>query len=131
MKRMRLVAISAAVFLVGGILGTGAAALAALPSQNRPEPMPYGTNDAGQTYGSNFGSSSPSQDPDLVLVIGDQGHEGYVRSSELNGPEPSSPEEAVKNQARPGEVVAVLTVYESDGRTTIDTFTIVAAAPEP
>lgn len=131
MKRMRVVIVSTFVFVVGGIIGTGgAAALGSLPHEGGFEPAPYETNAAGQTFGSNFGSSSPERDPDLILVIGDSGHEGYVRSIELNGSEPSSPEEAVRHQAQPGEVVSVLTVYESDGRTAIDTFTIVAGELE-
>lgn len=127
MKRLRIVAISVAAFVVGGILGTGASALAALPHQDDLGTTPYATNSFGQTYGSNIESTSPEQDPDLVLVIGDHGHEGYVRSSELYELAPTSPAEAVRDQSQAGEVVAELTVYERDGRTAIDTFTIVAS----
>lgn len=112
-----------------GVLAGGALASAFDQRQDGVEAQPYQTNDSGQTYGSNIGSTSPETDPDLILVIGDHGVEGYVYSSELNTPAPASPAEAVAGQTPPGEVEAVLDVYAADGTTKVDTFTILGAEP--
>lgn len=82
---------------------------------------PIQVNDNGQTYGSEAHASSPDESPDLVLVLGDNGREGYVYAKDLHQPAPTTPEEALRLQ-NSGEVV--LDVYQSDGVTKVDTFTI-------
>ncbi|MGK2875492.1 MAG: hypothetical protein ACSLEW_07605 [Nocardioides sp.] len=93
------------------------------------EKVDYPTNDQGMTYGA-FPSESTqdraADSPDLVLVIGDNNVEGYVYNSEsfADDEAPSSPEEAIKQQdSSSGR--RVISVYADDGKTVVDTFTIV------
>lgn len=67
----------------------------------------FPVNEWGETYG----RGDLPVVPDLVLAIGDEGTEGYVRDSELQGGR--------------GE----LPLYENDGRTIIGTFTLQATGP--
>lgn len=57
--------------------------------------------------------------PELIRAVGDKGVEGYVRLSDLEGPAPADPTEALKQQ---GEV-KVLPIYAEDGVTVIDHLT--------
>lgn len=124
MRKIAAYATGLILVLVGAVAGS---AIAEVGEQNQSTPIPYMTNATGQSFGSNAMSGSPESDPDLVLVVGDHGTEGYVNSQELNPPLPTSPDQAVKEQTAPGEIEAVLPVYRSDGVTVIDTFTIRAA----
>lgn len=83
-------------------------------------------NEYGFTYGPDV------YDCDLVSVVSDQGHDGYVYNKELYQYSPTNmgftnPEDAVKWQKQfmkehpSGYIVPV---YKSDGRTKIGTFTI-------
>lgn len=49
---------------------------------------------------------------------------GYVKSIDLNDPLPTTPDEAIEYQKNLPESRTIL-LYESDGTTVIDTFTIV------
>ena len=118
-------AVAGAVTLgIAGLLVGGALAAGASSSDGGLHSREYPTNASGLTYGSDFGAA---QEPDLVLVIGDQGREGYVYSVELYPPAPPSPREALATQTPADEIEAVLKVYLSDGLTQIDTFTIYGA----
>jgi len=94
------------------------------PAAPQPE---YLLNASGETYGS-AQYAQPGQEPDLILVVGDQGRTGYVTAEDFAGPEVSNPEEASRymesDYARNGVVVPV---YAADGTTQIDVFTISAA----
>ncbi len=86
----------------------------------------YDVNESGQTYGSGLYANYISDLPDLIAVVGDSGRNGYVYAEDFIGDEPSSPEEAVRlmEAKKNGTYKApVLTVYDSDGKTVIDTFT--------
>ncbi|MET4096984.1 hypothetical protein [Arthrobacter sp. UYCu712] len=112
-------------------LGTGAFATAgqlgwiALPCTSQEAcspsyaPVPsWPVNDSGQTYG--VQGDSPVA-PVLVRVMATNGKEGYAFSMELQGPQPTSPEDAAKNFStpRPNRQVPV---YLSDGKTQIGVF---------
>jgi hypothetical protein len=97
------------------------------------EPIPhvssdyYEVNEYGQTFGSTLDVMYVSDYPDLVAVLGDNGIRGYAYQTDLDGEQPSCPEEAVRmmeERERNGNPPRVINVYESDGRTVIDTFTI-------
>ena len=97
------------------------------------EPIPhissdyYEVNENGQTYGVIADVVYKSDYPDLIGVIGDNGNVGYVYTSEFEGEAPSSPEEAIRMQKEremAGNPPIVINVYESDGETVIDTFTM-------
>jgi hypothetical protein len=80
-------------------------------------------NAHGQTYGSVLNSTSSATDPDLVQVIATNGQTGYVYSSQLNPPAPSSPAAAVAQQTKntDGQFIPV---YAQDGTTVIGQFEV-------
>ena len=80
----------------------------------------YPTNENGQTYGPNMGDPI-FLDPDLMSAVGIEGTIGYVKEEDLNGPQPKTPEEAVKlNEAKPREIP----LYDVDGETVIGKFIV-------
>lgn len=81
----------------------------------------YPVNESGQTYGKSF---DPLVVPDLILAEGTDGKAGYVLSSDLIGKEPTTPEEAVKQQLEQVNVNRVIPLYEKDGKTIIGQFKI-------
>lgn len=86
----------------------------------------YEVNEYGQTFGI-IGNAMRCDFPDLIAVYGDNGEKGYVYETEWDGEQPSCPEEAAKmmeERAKNGNPPRVINVYDSDGRTVIDTFTI-------
>lgn len=90
------------------------------------EQTPWGVNAQGQTYGVENDDGSP----DLVAVHATNGRQGYAYTAELDGPQPTSPADALaQNDAYPdGRDVPV---YESDGLTRIGTFHIGGVIGEP
>jgi hypothetical protein len=84
--------------------------------------LPYRTNADGQTYGTDGGTpSGPLDEPDLVAVQATNGKIGYAYTSQLNGPMPTSPAQAVAESRRPARTIPV---YESDGKTQIGEFRV-------
>lgn len=57
--------------------------------------------------------------PSLIRAVADNGVQGYLRLSDLEGRTPSSPEEALRQAAE----VRVLPVYGPDGRTVVGQLT--------
>lgn len=58
-------------------------------------------------------------EPDLMSAEGENGTIGYVKKEDLNGPQPKTPEEAVKlNEAKSREIP----LYDDDGKTVIGKF---------
>lgn len=99
--------------------------------------IPTAVNASGMTYGVlrpevavasiNGQAVSREELPDLILVVGDAGHEGYVyRSVLVPDPKslPKSPSEAVAFTQAQARAAKTFPVYESDGLTQIDTFTL-------
>lgn len=87
------------------------------------EVSPLAKNEAGLTYGSSLGRGTPEAAPDLVEVIGNDGKTGYVHKEHLFPELPESPAEALALSARSSGEFTV-PVFESDGTTQIDTFTV-------
>lgn len=84
--------------------------------------LPYSTNASGQTYGVDGGQAgSPVHEPDLVAVQATNGKLGYVYASQLDGPTPTSPAQAVAENNQPARTIPV---YESDGKTMIGQFKV-------
>lgn len=80
----------------------------------------YPQNESGQTWGT---PETGALDPELVLAEATNGEVGYVFSSDLIGPEYSSPQEAYEaspstSQESPGSIP----VYAVDGATVIGEF---------
>jgi hypothetical protein len=64
--------------------------------------------------------------PELVRAVGDSGVEGYVRLVDLEGPQPSNPDEAI---AMSGQE-RVVPLYSDDGETVVDQYTISGSNPD-
>jgi hypothetical protein len=92
---------------------------------------PLEKNENGQTYGSVSGRSIEDV-PDLVAARGIDGITvGYVKSTDLFSPLPSSPEEAVKMQLeKDARGLYTIPLYESDGKTVIGEFLMGNGSPE-
>lgn len=86
-------------------------AMRTAPSAPIAQGPDFPINAAGQTYG-----SGATHRPDLVAVVGDCGRVGYVLSNDFDEPPPWFP-------GAGGTEPSVLTVYESDGTTQVDTYT--------
>ena len=80
---------------------------------------PVQRNADGKTFGASGLGETPADDPDLVLVVATNGKTGYAYSRELNGPQPSSPEEASRLPRS-----WTVPVYLSDGKTRIGEFKV-------
>lgn len=78
------------------------------------------TNQNGLTYGSAYFSEV---EPDLILAEGISGNLGYVKSSDLNGPEPTAVGDAIQIQDLTPQT-RVIPVYDLDGVSIIDTFIV-------
>lgn len=90
----------------------------ALPTEKRNQ---YEKNANGETYGYAIQSETIGYEPDLIAATGTNGEDGYVRGTDLDGPVPSSPEEAIAMQSPNGRYIPL---YESDGKTVIGEFYI-------
>ena len=83
----------------------------------------WGVNAKGET----FGVHNENGEPDLIRVIATNGQFGYAYVAEMNaadGPEPTSPEHALKMQEERAGAMVSVPVYESDGETVIGEFRI-------
>ncbi|PLX13903.1 MAG: peptidase M56 BlaR1 [Marinilabiliales bacterium] len=89
---------------------------------DKPAPV-YQRNENGQTYGSDMYATSLDTVPDLVLAQDENGTVGYVRSVDLYGKQPKTPEEAVKMNLKPGSFRHI-PLYAVDGKTVIGKFKI-------
>lgn len=85
------------------------------------------SNSSGMTYGSAL--FSPVE-PDLILAEGVSGCIGYVKSSDLNGINPSTIDEALTVQAS-APLTRTIPLYTSDGTTIIDSFVVEKTLPIP
>lgn len=80
-------------------------------------------NQYGETYGSALKATSPDNEPDLIKAYGIDGTLGYVKSSDLKGVQPKTPQEALDLQAKTPSSRKI-PLYESDGKTVIGEFQI-------
>jgi hypothetical protein len=74
------------------------------------------------TYGSGLDAKSPADEPDLIQVEATNGRTGYAYKTDLEGPMPSSPAQAIKQQQSLG--AKTVPVYAVDGTTRIGQFVI-------
>lgn len=86
----------------------------------RAEQVPWAVNANGDTYG----VANEDGLPDLVRVSATNGRAGYAYKTELNGPEPTSPADALAQQEANEGKSRSIPVYESDGDTVIGEFVI-------
>lgn len=120
-NRKRKVALTAGLLAASMAVGFGVAT--AVAGTDSPE---YPSLTDGRTIGTLPTDDKPlavKDMPDLIKVSGDSGKLGYVtREDFLGGPAPSSPEEALAEQA--DAKTETIPVYAEDGKTVIDTFTV-------
>lgn len=83
----------------------------------------YHVNDNNEVYGSEYFLEQFGIKPDLIETVGDNGIIGYVRAEDLDRDKPSSLEETLEYMNNLPEERTVF-VYENDGETIVDTFTI-------
>ncbi len=108
------------VFAAFAGIGVSHATINWLSEPSGVSPLLSGVNDRGETYGpEGFGDQY-----DLITARGDNGELGYVRAEHLNGPEFSSPEEAVAWQEENFQEIRVIPLFASDGLTVVGTFTV-------
>ncbi len=81
----------------------------------------YSVNQYGETYGPHDPDAGLENQPDLVAAVGDSGIEGYLKYSDIIGPSINSPEDATIYQDKKP---SFLPLYDKDGKTMIDTFTL-------
>jgi len=89
--------------IVAGSMGFGSVLASASNNQSlsngnvKPAHI-YLKNNNGETYGSALDASSLDNEPNLIAAIGEDGIKGYVRSVDVNGVMPKTPEEAIAQQ---------------------------------
>lgn len=136
-RRVVVVAIAAGVAvaaMLGGVALAGGFHFASPPQPLNPAAIPggspqppaaasslYPTNAKGQTYGPDL---PMAEEPDLIAATATNGRDGYVLRTDLEGPVPSTPAEALRMQAAAAGNDREIPVYESDGTTQIGVFVI-------
>jgi len=79
-------------------------------------------NASGQTYGSGLFARSLEDEPDLIRVEATNRRVGYSLRTDLEDPDPKSPQEALRLQAARDGRSRWIPVYLSDGATKIGVF---------
>ncbi|MEC0125914.1 hypothetical protein [Paenibacillus pabuli] len=79
-------------------------------------------NRNGQTYGSAGEATSPETEPELIEATGVDGTEGYVLRKDLDGEQPSTPEEAIAQQNSRAADGRDIPLYDLDGENVIGVF---------
>jgi len=121
--RIIIICVSVVTGSIVGIIGFSPAIANSLSNQNEAAPV-YQKNENGQTYGSSAYATSIETEPDLILAKGVDGTTGYVRSVDLNGVIPKTPEEAVELMRKRSKGVREINLYAVDGKTVIGTFEV-------
>lgn len=112
------------IFAVGISIGSFSFVSASSYRNQNLVPAPdFPKNESGETYGSALESTSPETEPDLIKAYGEDGTIGYVRSSDLNGVQPKTPEEALKQQEKESGDREI-SLYDVDGKKVIGKFKI-------
>lgn len=106
-------------FLVAAVVGSAAGIAFGVGEADEPRPRIGGWPEDvdGDEIISDTGDE---RIPELIAAVGDNGIEGYVRNNDLQGPQPSSPEEAVELSGQE----RVIPLYAADGVTVVDHYTI-------
>jgi len=116
-RRAMIVSLATVVVLV---VGFSAIAIAS----TRDSATNWSRNASGMTYGSGLDARSPQDEPDLIKVEATNGKVGYSLRTDLEGPEPKTPQEALRIQAARAGTAQEIPVYLSDGITKVGVFVI-------
>ena len=87
-----------------------------------PDARLWPVNHQGLSYGTPTETVYGYHEPELILVEATNGATGYAYRTDLEGPAPSSPEEALRWQAEQAGQRRAVPVFESDGVTRIGEF---------
>lgn len=87
-----------------------------------PDARLWPRNGKGLTYGTPTETVHGYHEPDLIVVQATNGETGYAYRKDLEGPTPSSPDEALRWQAEQAGSRRVVRVYEQDGVTRLGEF---------
>lgn len=110
------------ILLLGIAAGSFAfASINSVLSQEKAPAHNYPKNEHGETYGSLLDASPNEKVPDLIKAVGEDGSVGYVRSNDLIGEAPKTPEEALAQQANQHNINDI-PLYDVDGKTIIGKF---------
>ena len=117
--------------MVGALAGTGIGAAFATNAHSSasspsvpPAAQPFGTNSAGETFGSALGSKSIASEPDLIAARATNGKDGYVKKADLEqGSNFKSPAAAIAWSKAHANGYTIH-VYASDGVTVIGQFQV-------
>ena len=111
-------------FLIGLTVGTVIYVSADNYINQSFAPTPhYPKNENGETYGSALDSTSLETEPDLIKAYGEDGNIGYIRSEDLYGAQPRTPQEALEMQDKEsGE--KEIPLYDKEGKKIIGKFKI-------
>lgn len=94
-----------------------------IPTQEEIRKNGYPVNANGETYGPNVFNIT---EPDLILAIGEDGVQGYRRTSETHGSDVTSPEEAMAYMEWLKEQSFIsYPLYMQDGKTIIGKMIVV------
>lgn len=69
-------------------------------------------------------ATSPETEPELIEAIGVDGTEGYVLKKDLDGEQPSTPEEAIAQQKSKAAEGRDIPLYDMDGENMIGVFRV-------
>ncbi len=121
MRRVHAVVGAGALAVTSGVC----AFMIAAASASAGDQDAFETNQRGQTFGALLDGPNGIE-PDLIEAKGDDGTIGYVLGDDLDGPDFSSPEEALawQNSQRKLSAEATIPLYAEDGETAIGTFTL-------
>jgi len=121
--RTVIIGITLVAGIIMGTLTLGPAIATNFSTQSYTPAPVFPRNENDQTYGSNAFVNSPDQEPDLVSAVGVDGTKGYVRSEDLNGEMPKTPEEAIAHNKKL-KAERKIPLYDVDGKTVIGEFKI-------
>jgi hypothetical protein len=114
------VRLAVAVSLVA-LVSLGAGIATALGNDGLPDRRPSIGGWPEDTNGDELISDTGDERiPELIRAAGDHGVEGYVRFDDLEGPQPSDPEEALAMSGKE----RVIPLYSEDGTTIVDSYSI-------
>ncbi|NOU88666.1 peptidase M56 BlaR1 [Paenibacillus sp. LMG 31460] len=114
------------VFVIGIAIGTICVNTTLANNNSTKENITqFPKNESGQTYGSGLDATSPNSEPDLIKAYGIDGTIGYVKSIDLKGEMPKTPEEAVSIQLNKAkESVHQIPLYDVSGKIVIGVFNV-------
>lgn len=119
--------------LIAGMVGTAVASSDSdghLAAPAGPATTNWPMNASGFSYGSGLNATSPSDEPDFIQAYATNGQLGYVKRGDVSPAAPSSPQEALRQQAALSPGDQSVPVYKVDGITQIGVFIIQHGPPD-